>query len=348
MSVFAAAYGCASSSDDGKSDSNDLSAATGSSCRVAYEDSDIVVFKDPHGATSYAPKMLHVVDLKVTPASPNLPASLQNTRFAQGHVDYVLGGRAQPASLAKLKDLLGPGTQPAQFTLAPTSAALTATVGGQPTFSTPDNGATIIADLTDTGGTLLAAATKKANLTSAKATASVACGGGTMQVAMTSGQTMVFDIAQAKVLNPGVDLNAVDTFLSMSSQIKNGSFSAQTTQINSPDLVAKLTAFAATVDAKIVPIVSQYGVTMQRADVQAAVNETWQAYLDLAQMVLTATKATVNTADMQTLQADGSYTLAPGLPADAQALLATANTARTDVEKVMAETGTGWATQNLQ
>ena len=153
---------------------------------------------------------------------------------------------------------------------------------------------------------------------------------------------------QAKILSPGDDLGAVDTFLSMASQIKNGSFSTETAKINSPDLVTKLTAFAATVDQKIGPILTQYGVTMGRADVQAAINTTWQAYLDLAQTVLDATQATVNASNMQNLNADGTYALAPGLSADAQTLLATANAARKNVESVMAETGNGWATQNLQ
>src|SRR6185295_9270772 len=107
LTSICATVGCAGGGhDDSASVDSDLS-GTGT-CRVMVENADVVVLRGQDGKMMYAPKQLHVVDVRVTNPNPNQSGAWNGTRFAAGHIQYTLAAKAPPQALARLGQLVGP------------------------------------------------------------------------------------------------------------------------------------------------------------------------------------------------------------------------------------------------
>jgi hypothetical protein len=316
------------------------------------EDAEVVVLRGPDGKMMYAPKTLHITEVRVTPPNANQTADWAGSRFTAGHIRYTIAAKSRPESVARLSQLVGPGTPAATVTLdANTAAVDTAILPVATNKSANADGSTNVelVDTPSTGATALsAAALRRALVTGAHASATIACGPNSIPIALSTTGGVIFDTDVAKVLSPANDLSALDTFLATASSIRSNAFKDPLSQVNNPDLDAKMAAFADVVDREIKPVIQAYGGTMSRAEVKTRVQNAWNAYRDLSAAVLAATKDASDLDHLQSKNADGSYSFASGTSTLATQLLPSANELRSDVDKMMADGGDGWTIKHLE
>jgi hypothetical protein len=356
-SLAATGVGCASSSDgsDDTTAGSDLTGATGT-CRVLHEDPELVVLQTPDHHNMYVPKQLHVTAVRVTPSAPNSSASeWASSRFAASHIDYVVNAVARQESLARLNQLIGPNTPKAPIALDATSGAVDSVIRPASTTFAANSDGSLTATLVDAPAAgpntpLMTSSLNRGLVTGVRTNANVTCGGSSFPIAVAAVPNGVaFDVTQAQVMNPGADLTALDAFMTTAAAIRNNTFSAQITQVNNPDLAAKMTAFATVVDQEITPVAQQYGVTMTRDDLKTHLTNAWNAYKDLAGDVLTITNNSRKDVTLaQARNADGSYSFTSDTNQISQQLLPSANTIRSTVDQVMAEQGDAWTLKDLR
>jgi len=316
-----------------------------------HEDNEVVVLRGPDGKTMYAAKQLHVTDVRVTPASTTNASAFRGSRFAAGHIQYTIAAKARPESLARLNQLVGPGTPAAVVTIDVASAVVDTAIRSAAAKGTANADGSVSVDLADApapNSPFMAASLRKAMVVGAHANATIACGTNAIPLAINTAGTVPFDIDTAKVLTPDTDLAAIDTFLGTASAIRGNAYKDSLAQVNDPDLAAKMTAFADTVDREIKPVTQSYGASMSRTDMKAHLQTAYNAYRDLSAAVLAATKQTGDVDHMQARAADGSWGFADGTAPVVTQLLPTANAMRTNVEKSLADNGDGWVIKDLQ
>jgi hypothetical protein len=350
-SILVSAVGCAGgASDDAASTDSDLS-GTGS-CRVLREDNEVVVLRSQDGKMMYAPKQLHVIDVRITNPNPNQNAAWTGSRFASGHIQYTIAAKARPEALAKLGQLVGPGTPAAKVTLDPTTASVdTAIRPVNATASANDDGSANVEldDQPSTGKTaFLDASLRKQLVIGAKANATITCGNNQIPISLNTTGSVAFDVNVAKVLDPSDDLAAIDTFLGTASQIRNNAYKDPLAQVNNADLTAKMNAFADVVDREIKPVTTQYGGSMSRSEMETHLQNAYDAYRDLSAMVLSVTKDANTVDNLQQRNSDGSYSFANNTSTIVTELLPSANAMRANVEKSLADGGDGWVLKDLQ
>jgi len=351
-SVVVGTVGCAGGGhDDSGSTDSDLS-GTGT-CHVVREDPEVVVLRGQDGKMMYAAKQLHIVDVRVTNPNPNQSGAWNGTRFAAGHIQYTLAPRVRPEALARLGQLVGPGTPAAKVTLdASTATVDTAIRPADATTSANDDGTANVElnDQPSTGKTaFLDASLRKQLVIGAKSNAVITCGQNSIPITLTTAGNVPFDVDVAKVLQPSNDLAAIDTFLNTAGTIRSDALKDPLAQVNDADLTAKMTAFADTVDREIKPVTQAYGGTMSRAEMKAHLQTAYNAYRDLSSMVLSVTKdANQNVDALQRKNADGSYSFADNTSPIVAELLPSANSMRANVEKALADSGDGWVLKSLQ
>lgn len=350
VSSVVAAVGCASGdADAGDSADSDLT-GTGT-CRVMHEDNEVVVLRGPDGKTMYAAKQLHVTDVRVTPASSTNTSDWAGSRFAAGHIQYTIAAKARPESLARLNQLVGPGTPAALVTLDVASAGVDTAIRSAAATGTANADGSVSVDLADApapNSPFMASSLRKAMVVGAHANATIACGTNAIPLAINTTGNVTFDVDTAKVLTPDTDLAAIDTFLGTANAIRGNAYKDSLAQVNNPDLNAKMNAFADVVDREIKPVTQAYGASMTRGDVKTHLQTAYNAYRDLSATVLTATKQTSDVDHLQSRNADGSYAFAAGTPDVVSSLLPTANAMRANVEKALADNGDGWTIKDLQ
>lgn len=316
-----------------------------------HEDNDVVVLRGPDGRTMYAAKQIHVTDVRVTPASSANAAAFRDTRFGAGHIQYTIAAKARPESLARLNQLVGPGTPAAVVTLDVASAGVDTAIRSAGAKGTANADGSVSVDLADApapNSPFMAASLRKAMVVGAHANATIACGTNAIPLTLNTAGTVPFDVDTAKVLTPDTDLAAIDTFLGTASAIRGNAYKDSLAQVNDPNLNAKMAAFADVVDREIKPVTQAYGATMSRADMKTHLQTAYNAYRDLSATVLAATKQTGDVDHMQSRNADGSYAFADGTAAVVTALLPTANAMRANVEKALADNGDGWTIKDLE
>lgn len=345
------AVGCTGSEpeDSGTVDS-DLS-NTGS-CRVIHEDREVAVLRGPDGRTMYAPKQLHIVEVRIAPAGSSQAPEWSGSRFASGHIQYTLAARTRPDALARLGQLVGPGTPMATVTLDPKSAAVDTAILPASTASRAGEAGAAVVELNDNPSTvptpLLDAALRKQLVIGARANATITCGPNAIALSMTASGSVPFDVDVAKVLEPSTDLAAIESFLGTAKAIRGDALKDPLAKVNSPDLNAKMTAFAGVVETELRPILDSYGATMTRAEMKAHLQKAYDAYRDLSALVLTAAKDTKTVNDLQQRNSDGSYSFAANTTPIVTELLPSANVLRASVENALAESGDGWVNKSLQ
>lgn len=351
LTSICATVGCAGGGhDDSSSVDSDLS-GTGT-CRVMREDAEVVVLRGQDGKMMYAPKQLHIVDVRITNPNPNQSGAWNGTRFAAGHIQYTLAPKARPEALAKLGQLVGPGTPAAKVTLdASTASVDTAIRPADATTSANDDGTANVElnDQPSAGKTaFLDASLRKQLVIGAKSNAVITCGQNSIPITLTTTGNVPFDVDVAKVLAPSSDLAAIDTFLTTASTIRGDQLKDPLAQVNNADLTAKMTAFADTVDREIKPVTQSYGGSMSRAEMKTHLENAYNAYRDLSSMVLSVTKDANTVDNLQRRNADGSYSFADNTSTIVTELLPSANAMRTNVEKALADAGDGWVLKDLQ
>lgn len=345
------AVGCAGGGhDDSSSVDSDLS-GTGT-CRVMHEDAEVVVLRGQDGKMMYAAKQLHVVDVRVTKPNPNQSGAWNGTRFAAGHLQYTLAPRARPEALARLGQLVGPGTPAAKVTLdASTATVSTAILPADATTSANADGTANVElnDQPSAGKTaFLDASLRKQLVIGAKSNAVITCGNNSIPLTLNTTGNVPFDVDVAKVLEPTDDLAAIDTFLTTASTIRGDALKTPLAQVNNADLDAKMAAFADTVDREIKPVTQAYGGSMSRAEMKTHLQNAYNAYRDLSAMVLSVTKDANTIDNLQRKNADGTYSFADNTSPIVTELLPSANSMRTNVEKALADGGDGWVLEPLQ
>lgn len=350
-SALLAIVGCSSGEvDDAASTDSDLSTGT---CRVLREDAEVVVLRGPDGKTMYAGKQLHVVDVRVSPATSGAGMeSLGSSRFASGHIQYTIAAKARPEAIRRMGQLLGPGTPEAKVTIDPTGASVETAIRPISTTTSANSDGTANVELNDAPSSastpLLDAALRKQLVIGAKANATITCGENAIPIAINTQNNIVFDVTQAKVMDPATDLAAIDTFLDTAGAIRGDAYKAPLGEVNDPDLSAKMAAFADIVDREIKPITQAYGGSMSRAEMKTHLQNAYNAYRDLSTTVLAVTKD-VNTVDnLQRRNSDGSYSFADNTSAVVTQLLPTANSIRMTVEKSLSDSGDGYVLKPLQ
>lgn len=338
--------GCAGGSESVGSNSQEVGVG---SCRVMYDDEDMVMFRTSEGERLVAPKRLHIVDVRMTQGQ-RPSDELKGTRFWNSHLEYVFAPKISEESLMKIGNMIGETMPEAPLTItADTASVQTSTMATSARFTT--EGANLVADLsdaTDGASPILNGAIRKSFLKSATVKANAACGGGSLAITMVTDATPAFDVAKAKVFQPKTDVSALNQFLVTANAIRRGDRYRDPLTKVGPEVAAKLTEFADLVDRDIRPLANTYGNGAGREDLQAKMQTAWAAYLDVAQTVLVATNASVGVDTMFVRNNDGSYRMNTDTPALANELLPGADTFRGQVETVLAERGSVWAERALQ
>jgi hypothetical protein len=350
--IVLGAAGCADGRDDPEESGSTESDLSGTgTCRVLFEDAEIVVLRSQEGKMMYAAKQLHITDVRVTQAVKNTPENLRDSRFASGHIQYTVAGRVSPEALRRAGQALGPGTPSAPVTIDPASAQVnTAILPRNTTTSGNADGSANVelnAEPTQDTSALMDSALRKQLVTSARANSTITCGTNKIALAMNTPR-VTFDVNVAKVLAPDVDLAAIDTFLGTANSIRGNAYKSSLDQVNSADLNAKMTTFADIVEREIRPIAQSYGGSMSREELKTRLQNAYNAYRDLSTAVLTITKDTNTIDTVQERKSDGSWGFAENTSPIVTQLLPSANTIRMNVEKSLADSGDGWTTKPLQ
>jgi hypothetical protein len=341
-SLFTTVVGCAASSaDDAGTSSADVTAA----CTAAYEDDAIVVYADH----TYAAKLLHVTDMRITPANPNGTSDWEGSRFYESHVEYDLTPRVDDATLARARAAVGADLTPATIAIDASSASTqTLVTPGSSSFMTTNG--VLVAELTDhfagpssmDSGPIIGASLRKSLLLGARAKAKA----GACDLALTSAAPVTFDIGEAKVLVPSFEMSTIEGFLAFSNTYRAGHLQAPLARIASPAVDAATRDFSDVIERDVRPLTTSLA-TLSHEELVTKLEAAWQAMRAYAHVVLAETHASVDEGDFVTKGADGLWSLA-SMNGDAYELLSVADAVKTDLEGSIRDTNGGWTTRPLE
>jgi hypothetical protein len=335
--------GCVAQHDDAASGTDALSG-----CVVRYESASLVVYETAGHTLLYAPKNLHVAELRIKPAVPYEGGDWLASPFARSRLSYTLAARIAPDALGSAMHAVGVSTLAAEpLTIDASSATLT--LGITPwkiAYDKGSGGASFVANITDgaandgSSGPVVGASLRESLVAAATARATGPCG----EIMLAAAHPVDFDVAKALVHVPERETTTMEAFVAFSNSV-GGILRADLAKY--PSAAAKAAAAHDAIEREIRPALVGYESTIDLPDLKGRASRAWAAYADFAQSVLDATGAKVTLDQALVRGNDGTTDLAPSLPGDAIVLLFGSGALRDDVDALLALAKTEWVEEDL-